>query len=365
MVFYITFSDFNSPHHGVGVKKKVRNQVEAMERRVGKVYYTYYSSPRAYLIQSDGEIVESDIAPAKKNYIEILMEWLQKYDVKRTYIRYPRANKWFIDLLKFQKQKGIKTVLEIPTYPYPKVDEIYNLEDLIYREQINKYVDRITTYSADKEIWGVPCFNLLNGIALEDVSKNSKAPEKNRINFIAVSSMRHYHGYERFLEGLHLYYQCGGNYNLKCRMVGSGPEEQRYKDLVKKYHLESYVEFIGRIESWENEKLDYLYSLSDIAIGSLALYKEGITRTSPIKGSEYCAKGIPFICAYQDLGFPENCEFIINIPNTPDPVDMNKVIEFYEDLISRNDYRQVMYDYAVNYLTWDAVMRPVMEYLME
>lgn len=364
MVFYITFSDFDSPHHGVGVKKKVRNQVEAMERRFKRVYYTYYSCPMAYLMQSDGEILEKVIAVTKKDYIKVLTEWLQKYGVTKTYIRYPRASKWFIDLLIFQKQQNIKTVLEIPTFPYPKIGELYDLEDLVYREQINRYVNRITTYSADEEIWGISCINLINGLTLKDISISTKEKPEDRMDFIAVSSMRHYHGYERFLEGMYLYYQAKGKYDLRFRIVGSGQEEQKYKDLVKKYHLETHVEFIGRIESWENDKMQDLYNLSDMAVGSLGLYKEGLVKSSPIKGSEYCAKGIPFICGYYDLGFPKDWEFMMNVPNNPEPVDMNKVIEFYENVTSKDNYKEAMREYAVNHLTWDSIMNPVVEYLM-
>lgn len=363
MVFYITFSDFDALHHGIGVEKKIINQTKVLMRSLGETYYTYYSSPWAYLMRVDGKIIEKDVAVTRKDYTAILVEWLQKYSVTKTYIRYPRSNKWFIDLLRFQKDYGIKTVLEIPTFPYRKLGD--DLEDLIYREQIRQYVDKVSTYSADEEIWGIPCIRLVNGIVLEDIFVSTRKRMEKRIEMIAVSSMRPCHGYERILEGMYLYYKNKGEYDLYFRMVGSGEEEQKYRDLVIQYHLEQNVEFVGRIELWEDERLNQQYSLSDLAVGLLGGYKENRDGVSSIKGSEYCAKTLPFISGYHEPGFPKDWEFMMVVPNNPTPVDMDKVVMFYENVIAKAGYKEIMRDYAVNYLTWDHIMNPIIEYLIE
>lgn len=363
MVFYITFSDLDASHHGVGVEKKIISQAEAMERRLGETYYTYYSCPRACLMRCDGKIVEREIAITRKNYVEILIEWLQKYGVTKTYIRYPRASKWFIDLIKFQTEYGIKSVLEIPTFPYRGLDD--NLEDIIYRQQIRKYVNKISTYSNDKQIWGIPCINLVNGIVPGDISVSTKKREEKKLNLIAVSSMRKCHGYERILEGMYQYYKTPGRYDLQFTLAGSGEEEQRYKDLVKQYRLEQYVKFLGRIEFWERDELERQYNLSDLAVGVLGGYKENLDGISSMKSSEYCAKAIPFISGYHEPAFPKDWEFIMTVPNNAEPVDMDKVIAFHENVVSKDGYKEKMREYAEKHLTWDTIMEPVIEYLME
>lgn len=365
MFFYITFIDFASSF-GTGMAKKIKGQIAAMKKELGEIYFTLYSAPMLYLMNEE-EVIMSEVAPTRKDRISVLCDWMQKYEVAGTYIRHCHLDKWFMDLLKYQKEHGIKTVLEIATYPYDK--EIQNVisrtEDMCFRNEVCKYVDRITTYSADKIIWGISCIGLFNGISPQDVSLSNRKKEKNKIVMIAISSMQPWHGYERVLEGMYLYYAAEGTYDLCLKIIGNGLEEQGYKTLTKKYGLTSQVEFLGRIEPWETDKLNMQYDISDIAIGSLGFYKTGIKEGSPIKGAEYCAKGIPFICGYNDLRFPTDWEFIMNVPNSSEPIDMDLVIDFYNSVIQKKNYKEEMRDFAMKHLTWDSIMRPVIDYFLQ
>lgn len=362
MLLYITFVDFNV-YFGSGLENKIKGQIEAMEPEFGKIYYTGWSYPIAYLMD-EKRIVEEEVAVTRKDYIEVLIDWLQKYRVKKTYIRYSAASEWLIHLLRYQKEHQIRTVLEIATFPYDKEMEegIEKIEDMCYREEINEYVGVITSYSSHKEIWKIACIGLVNGISIKNIPISTKEKETNKIVLIAVSSMHMWHGYERVLEGMYIYYKEGGNYEIKLKLIGTGPEEQRYKNLVAKYHLETHVEFLGLIKS--SEKLDEQYNLSDLAIGSLGFYKMGLAEASPIKGAEYCAKGIPFVCGYYDMRFPKDWEFIMNVSNNSEPIDINGLILFYEEVTNKKDYKIMMRNYAINYLTWGSVMKPVIQYFI-
>jgi len=364
MLFYITFVDFRA-FFAQGIHRKIQGQVKAMQRGLDKVYYLGWSYPKAVLMKNEGEIVEIEPAVTTKDYIEVIINWIKKYDATQTYIRYSKTSKWLIDLLIYQKTNKIKTVLEITSYPYDieAAEGIIKIQNDCFNSELYKYFDRIATYSSHQKILGMSCFNLVNGI---DVDKNPislKEKIEKEIVFIAVSSMHTWQGYERFIEGIYLYYRNGGKYNIKFKMIGSGPEESYYKELVEKYKLQSRVEFLGQIELSEKKRIDEQYDLSDIAVGTLGLYKQmGINESSPIKGSEYCARGIPFICGYHDLRFPPDWEFILNVPNNSEPIDMNRVITFYEDVTSKEHYKEVMRDYAIKYLTWDKIMEPIVEY---
>lgn len=364
MFLYITIVDF-AAFFAQGVHRKIQGQVKAMERELGKAYYTGWSHTKAFLME-EGTIIEAEPAVTIKDFVEILIEWFQKYKVTQTYIRYSSANKWFIDLLKYQKEHGIKSVLEITSYPFDvdAVKGIVKLENICFNKEIHNYINRISTYSAHQEIWGLSCFNLINGISIKEHPVSAKRKEYKRIVFIATSTMQFWHGYERFLQGMYVYYKNGGGYDLKLKFIGNGSEKSYYEELVEKYCLQSRVEFLGRIEIDEKEKLDQQYDLSDMAIGSLGFYKmKGIRDGSPIKGSEYCARGLPFICGYRDLRFPSDWEYMLNVPNNSDPIDINSVIDFYEKVTSKENYKESMREYAIQHLTWDKIMEPVVEYL--
>lgn len=364
MLLYISFIDFKA-FFAQGVHRKILAQVKSIKKKLSETYYTSWSYPKAFL-WSGNEIVETEPAVTKRDYIEILEKWMQKYSITRTYIRYAGVDKWFIDLLKYQEMHGIKTVLEITSYPYDveAMVGVDKLETLCFDREISRYIGRIATYSSHRQIWELPCFNLLNGIEIEEHPLSVREHEVKRIVLIAVSTMQYWHGYERILNGMYLYYQAGGEYDFCLKFVGDGPEKKYYEELAIKYQLQSHVEFIGRIEVSEKEKLDYQYDLSDIAVGSLGFYKAlGAEEGSPIKGSEYCARGIPFIVGYRDLRFPPDWEFMLSVSNDAEPIDMNRVIEFHEEIVLKDNYKQQMRDYAEKNLTWDRIMEPVVEYL--
>ena len=173
--------------------------------------------------------------------------------------------------------------------------------------------------------------------------------------------MAKWHGYERILEGLFYYYQNKGDYEILFKIVGEGPEKQRYISMVTQYDLGAYVEFLGKLEG---ESLEQQYNMSDLAVSSLGLYKTGIQEVAPIKGSEYCARGIPFICGYDDMRFPESVDFIMHVTNDSKPIDMYQIINFYQQINSKQTYQEEMRNYAIKHLTWDRVLSSVIEVLI-
>lgn len=359
-MIYVTYVNLNETGH-MGVKKKIMSQIKVFKKYFNKIYYTVYCGQMFYLLE-DEKVIDKELAITKQMCNEILLKWIEKYGINRTYIRYCFADKWFLQFLKTQKEKGIKSVLEIPTYPYD--GEIENkrieIEDKYYREYLSQYMDYVATNSCLKTVFGIECITLLNGVDMEENPLCRRYRQEGKIILTGVSTLEIWHGYERILEGLYNYYKKPEKYEIVFKIVGKGIEEARYRSLVSSYGLESYVEFCGRLDG---EKLNEQYDLSDIAISSLGLYKTGIQDVTPIKGAEYCARGIPFICGYHDMRFSGNPAYIMEVSNSPEPVDMYKVIDFYQHAAKTKLLQEEMRDYARKYLTWDGVMLSVIEKL--
>jgi glycosyltransferase involved in cell wall biosynthesis len=64
-----------------------------------------------------------------------------------------------------------------------------------------------------------------------------------------------------------------------------------------------------------------LLAAADVAIGTLALHRNGMDEASPLKTREYLARGLPTIIAYRDTDFPNDAPFLLRLPNTPDNVE--------------------------------------------
>ena len=82
MLFYITWIDFKV-YFGTGLEKKIIGQIESMERMFGRIYYTCYSYPRAFLMDRD-QVLEESPAITAKDYVKVMINWMQKYNVTKT-----------------------------------------------------------------------------------------------------------------------------------------------------------------------------------------------------------------------------------------------------------------------------------------
>lgn len=363
-MLYITYS--NLEHNGyMGIKKKILSQARVFAKEFGNAYVTSYNGLLFSLITLDGRMVEKEAAYSKMECNAMLKKWIKKYEIKRTYIRYDYSDPWFIDFLQFQKTNDITSILEIPTFPYdgePKSARIA-LEDTYYREKLHQYFEVCMTYSNGNKVLGMPVIELMNGVDLESIPLQQKKKKRadGTIRLIAVASMSMWHGYERLLYGLKKYYEEGGKTKIIVSFVGSGTEDSFYHQIVKENHLEEYVFFKGMRYGTD---LDEEYNYADIAVGSLGLYKADIYQCAPIKLREFCARGLPFIYAYDDTGFKTVPEYAKRFENDDSPISIDEVIELYEVIDKKNITSNNIRGYAEKHFSWEHTMREAIDYYL-
>ena len=63
---------------------------------------------------------------------------------------------------------------------------------------------------------------------------------------------------------------------------------------------------------------------ADVAIGTLALHRKGMSEACPLKVREYLAFGIPCIIGFDDTDFVQPVDFILKVPNAPGSVVANR-----------------------------------------
>ncbi len=345
----------------IGIKKKIFAQMKVFANEFGSVYYTSYSGQMIYLLLN-GEIIEKEVAITKDERNRWILEWMQKYSIQKAYIRYDLSDKWFLAFMRDMKERNIISVLEFPTIPYDGeiVNKRVQIEDEYYRQQLSCYVDQCTSYGEFDSIFGIPCISLLNGVDLEQHPLHKLREPDGKIVLMAVAAMSKWHGYERVIEGLADYYKNGGKEKVFFRLIGEGAETDKYRRLVCKYNLEEFVEFCGRIDG---EALNHQYDDADIAIGSLAMYKKNVIKGAPIKTAEYCVRGIPFIYGYDDDGLTGNEEFVLQVSNDDQRLDIQTVIDFYNHLKSNHFYVDRMRQYAIKKYSWSSILKEVIEYM--
>lgn len=358
-MLYICYVNLNTDN-AVGIRKKVKAQCQAFSKEFDRVFYTIFAGQTIYLLR-DGQIIDKEFSLTKKMCNDIVLKWLKKYDINKVYIRYAYSDIWFLEFLAELKKMNVRTVLEFPTIPYDNERVCQRpIEDKYYREQLGLYIDCCTTYSAYETVFNIPCIPLVNGVEIADYPAKKYRKKDGNVILVAVATMSRWHGYERIIQGMHEYYSNGGKIDILFKLVGNGGQISYYNRLAEKYGLQNQVIFYGKLEG---KDLDEAYDKSDIAIGSLGLYKTGIKSIAPIKLREYCARGIPFVYGYDDLSFDNDNYFGYQVKNDSSPIDMNEIIDFYNRMYDGRDFVKDMRQYAKQCLTWETILQPVVKYL--
>lgn len=356
-----------------GISKKIIAQVNALKNHGIEVALSYLKANDRNTFVAR-YIDEKKIDEFSSNPILSQIQWRTTYKnvydyvsengIEVVFIRYIHfANPFFTSFLKKLHKKNIKVLLEIPTYPYDQeyqelkfTSKLVLLIEKLSRRRFKKYVTKILTVTPYKKIFGVPTIEISNGIDPSSIKMVEKNNTVSDINLIGVASMAHWHGYDRLIEGFHDYYRNSINKRkVFFHIVGDNDnaESLRYKELVKKYHLEEYIFFYGRKSG---EELDAIFNKADLAVGSLACHRISIKDVKSLKNREYCARGLPFFYSETDTEF-EGKDFVFRVPADETPIDIEKIFEF---VCNNNFDTEKIRKYAVDNLSWEKQYRKVL-----
>ena len=350
-----TKNDVLSEKSSVG--RKVYNQYRAFSEMFD-TYLMSISENKIVLIHKGKTKIVAEFDhwfKAMAAFYKCANECVKKYNIPYVFIRYPMSDQLFINMLKKMK-KTSRIIIEIPTYPYD--NEIKNYGDtfknrLAYyvdrlsRRKLKKNVYKIATYSEDKEIFGIPAFQVYNAVFVDDIKPREIRETDGAIHILGVAEMQQSHGYDRLISGLYEYYKNKNEKEVYLHLAGEGHEKKNYEALVKKYSLEKYVVFHGYCVG---EKLEKLYNNSDLAVETLGLHRQGIDLSSSLKSREYLSKGLPMITSVKIDVIPEDYKYVLKVEANDNPVDINKVVDYYNSIYVDeqndvvNDLREFAYD---------------------
>ncbi len=169
-----------------------------------------------------------------------------------------------------------------------------------------------------------PSIVISNGIDVENVPFTKfRTFDNETLNLIFVSTIFNpWHGLERLLKSLHLY---NGKVKIRLYLIGEIKNNIEKSLIHEISNTNIDIKILG---SKYGKDIDKYFSISTLAIGTLALFKNNMNETSTLKIEEYLARGIPFIYAYDDTAVEENCEYALKFENNESIIDIEKVIEF-------------------------------------
>lgn len=353
-----------------GVLKKIDMQCTELRKYYDVDYKLIFEKkPKAKIVKV---IRRLPWVSANRDYDRLIEEFDNPAFV---YIRRVTADKCFIAFLRKIKEKypNCKIIEEIYSYPY-EADEYRRLidkpnlwKDRYYRKQLKLYVDRLATYSDDKEIFGIKTINQMNGINVNSIPRIRRNEEKKEtLDLIFVGYMQKHHGLERIIRGLRDYYNCDIQKRVViAHLVGDGPETAFYRELTEKYNLSSKVIFHGKMYG---EELDRIYDMCDIGISSLGFYKINIQVSSALKSREYLAKGMPMINGNPTDVFEQyDCDFYKEFPNNDSFIDIDSVVSWYSTLLEKYGTTEklsiAIRQYALEHIDNSITIKPIRNYI--
>ena len=376
-ILFLVYHGF-SEHSGIS--KKIHYQVKGLRENGHDVHLCYYDfDERGHSCRYvDGKVIK-DYGKGKWAGLRQRMDYDCIYDycvhnkIEFVYARcFMNANPWLIRFFKKLRKAGVKSVTEIPTYPYDQeftcVSD-WNMKldlwmDKRYRCELYHQQNALVTFSDAEQIFGQRTIRISNGVDFDSIPlhhPSSLIPHPSSLHLIGVAEVHFWHGFDRLVAGLGEYYKQGGQLEVYFHIVGGVhpfymtdmPQAPGFQTLIDKYGIHDKVIFHGTLFG---DELTQVFNQCQFAIGSLARHRSGITVVKTLKNREYATRGLPFIYSEQDSDFDQQ-PYVIKAPADESPIDIQRIIDFVDHFqMKPEEIRR-----SVEHLTWKIQMQQVVD----
>jgi hypothetical protein len=311
------------------------------------------------------EFVFRNAAHRRKIQYRMAAELIRFHGPDLVYCRYPWADFHLYQLVrKYPNFVFEHQTKEIPELTFNKQYDILRNEKA-YGSQVLSFVKGIVAVTGDCRDYKweqaghrKPAYTMTNGIDTERIHwRREKQKESSTIQILCLASFALWHGYDRLIEGVRLF---KGTQKFLIHMVGGGPQLHSYQALVRRYSLESYFHFWGRMD---HDSYQHIVESAHIAVGSLGLHRMNLHFAASLKNREYCAGGLPFCFAGSDSDFGANLPFVFRVPACDDPLDLGALLDFAREVSSIPNLSSLMRRFAEENLSWKVKIKGLLSFL--
>lgn len=371
-ILFLTYHGFEEAS---GISKKMLAQIKGLRQNGHEVHLCYYdiAADGSRCRYVDGKVIHNYgrgrfATLLQRMDYRCINDYCREHVIQLVYVRcFMNASPFNIRLFKRLQADDIKSVMEVPTYPYdgefatlPLKYRIEHIFDKMFRCKLASYMDAIVTFTDEQEIFGQRTICISNGVDFDSIPLHKPIAVTNEIHLIGVAEVHPWHGFDRLIKGLGEYYrqQPVANSNkpdVFFHVVG-GVSESMMRDfqaIIHQFGIEKYVVFHGKLFG---DELTAVFNQCQFAIGSLARHRSGITRIKTLKNREYAARGIPFIYSEEDSDFDQQ-PYVLKAPADDSPVEICQILDFLNrSSMSPDDIRR-----TVSLLAWKYQMKRVID----
>ena len=353
----IALCDINDLSNGVTLK--VRAQIGALKKMSYQVTTATYDFHQI-IIQNEAYTLTKESKSRRKDLFKEVLRFIESNKVDICFIRFAHFDIRFMRILKKLKKKNVNIYLEIPSYPikYPKKSlaaRYFQFFDFMHQHQIKKYVNQILAVGSPSEkIFGVKNQTIPNGYMQETKKTDIYNCNEDQIDILSMSSFYDIHGLDRLVEGYKLYVKNPSSTKIYIHLVGDGPCKADLIKRVDDYQLSDYIKFYPSMSQTE---LSELYKIVNMGCAPLAIHRTNYKYASPLKTKDYFQRGLPYFCAYEEIGIDSNYPYVLKYPLDDTPIDFHQLVTFYKTYQSKCELvQQEMKTYGEAHFNWEYIL---------
>lgn len=374
-ILFFTYHGFDPVS---GISKKMLAQVKGLRQNGHTVHVCSYgvAADGSRCRYVDGEVIANygrgALAAVRQRFgLGCVCRYCKAHGVELVYVRhFMNASPTSVRLFSRLRRAGVKSVMEIPTYPYDRELAFFSLSmrlrlrlDQLFRRALARQMEAVVTFSDEERIFGQRTIRISNGVDIDAIPlAASGLSSAATLHLIGVAEVHLWHGYDRLLRGLGEYYRSGHcPRHVVFHIVGGvAPSEmegtgrvQGFRPIIEEYGLQDRVVFHGQLSG---PRLDAVFAQCRFAIGSLARHRTGITVIKTLKNREYASRGLPFIYSEQDSDF-DSQPYVLKAPADESPIDIRSIVSFMDTFtMAPADIRR-----TVEHLAWKVQMQKVVD----
>ncbi len=380
-ILFLVYHGF-SEHSGIS--KKIHYQVKGLRENGYEVHLCHYGfAANGHRCRYIDDMAIADYGTGwlaglrQRTDYDAVYDYCRQHGIEMVYARcFQNANPWLISFFKRLNSLGIRSVTEIPTYPYDQEFDTFSWQtrlglkiDQLFRRRLAREMMAIVTFSDADTIFGQRTIRISNGVDFDSIplhqfsGQQAGTADGGALHLIGVAEVHLWHGYDRLIRGLGEYYRHTPQpRDVVFHIVGGvHPHEMHranayhpgFQAIIDEYGIADRIVFHGTLFG---EQLDAAFNQCQFAIGSLARHRSGITVIKTLKNREYATRGIPFIYSEQDSDFDQQ-PYVLKAPADESPIDIQQIINFADSHhFMPQDIRK-----TVEHLSWKVQMQKVVE----
>ena len=280
---------------------------------------------------------------------------LQSSSYSMLWVRAFPASATQVELLEVARERGLRVVYDLPTYPTagepPAGLARYVLPYALPLKSYARLIDRYVTLSEHRELFGVSCLRVSNGVAGCEVRGDAVAGS--RLTIVGLGQWAEWHGVDRVLDALA---RLSTDRRPRLRLAGDGPAVAGLRRHAQRLYVD--VEWIPPVFGADRAAV---LARGDVGLGCLGIHRKGVFPDRALKHRLYAAHGLPFIVTTADDTWAGN-QSVMTVPASEEPIDEVAMVKFIQTARERRGTYAKLLQARAGEQSWDRTYGEVWAY---